>query len=77
MGGGEGLASQVCYPVTDLVVARRDKAAFFAVKGVTDRELSLTPVTVLGKVRGLQAIPQKEGIAPFLGPQLLPVDCGW
>ena len=76
MGGGEGLVGQVCYPVTELVVTRRDKAALFSVKGVTDRELSLTPVTVLGKVRGLQSIPQKEGIAPFLGPQLCPIDCG-
>ena len=76
MGGGEILASLVCYPVTELVVTRRDEAALFSVKGVTDQELGLTPVTVLGKVRELQAIPQKEAIAPFLVPQLCPIDCG-
>ena len=37
MGGSEGLASQVCYPVTEIVVTRRDKAALFSVKGVTDQ----------------------------------------
>ena len=76
MGGGDGLASQVCYPVTELVVMRCDEATLFSFKGVTDRELGLIPVTVLGKVWGLQDIPQKEGVATFLGPQLRPVDCG-
>ena len=76
MGGFEGLASQVCYPVTELVVTRRDEAALFAVKGMTDREPSLSPVTVLEKIWGLHPIPQKEGIAPFLGLQIRPVDCG-
>ena len=68
MGGSEGLSGKVCYPVTELIVTRRDKAALFEVKGVTDRKPRLAPVAVLGKVWGLQAIPQKEGVAPFLGP---------
>ena len=68
LGGGEVRASQVCYHITELGVTRRDEAALFAVKGVTDRELSLTPVTVRGRVQGIQAIPQKERLAPFLGP---------
>ena len=76
MGGIEGLAGQVCYPVTDLVVTLRDEAALLAVKCVTDRKMRLSLVAVLGKVWGLQAIPQKEGVAPFLGPQLRPIDCG-
>ena len=76
-GGGEGFASQVCYPVTDLVITRREEAALFTVKGVTDGELWLTSVTVRGKVRGIQAIPQEEGVASFLGPHLRPIDCGW
>ena len=76
MGGGEGLSSQVCYPVTELVLTRRDEAALFTVKGVTDGKLLLTSVTVRGKVRRIQAIPQEEGVAPFLGPQLRPIDCG-
>ena len=66
--GGEGLSIQICYSVTELVVTRRDKATFFEVKGVTDRKLGLTSVTVRGKVQGLQAMPQEEGVAPFLGP---------
>ena len=76
MGGGEGFASQVCYPVTELVVTRRDKAALFSVKGMTDGKNCLTSVTVCGKVQGNQAIPQEEGVAPFLGPQLYPIDYG-
>ena len=76
MGGGEGFASQACYPITDLIVTRRDEAALFTVKGVNDGIFSLTSVTVCGKVRGLQAIPQEEGVAPFLGPQIRHIDCG-
>ena len=75
MGGGEGFAIQVCYPVTEIVVMRCDKAALFTVKGVTNGKLCLTSVTVRGKVRGIQAIPQEEGVAPFLAPQLRPIDC--
>ena len=48
VGGGEGLASQICYPVTELVVTRHDEATLFAVKGVTDQELGLTPVALRG-----------------------------
>ena len=32
----EGLAGQVFYPVTELIVTRHDKAAIFTVNGVTD-----------------------------------------
>ena len=76
MGGGKGLAIQVCYTVTEIVVTRRDEAALFSVKGVTDGKLCLTSVTIRGKVRGIQAIIQEEGVAPFLGPQIRPIDCG-
>ena len=58
-------------------MTRCDEAALFAVKGVTDQEPILTHVTILGKVRGLQATLQKEGIAPFMHPQLCSVDCRW
>ena len=68
MGVSEGLAGQVCYPVKELVVTRRDKYTLFAVKGMTDQKPRLVPVTILGKAWGLQAIPQKEGVAPFLVP---------
>ena len=72
----EGLAGQVSYPVTDLVVMRCDKASLFTVKGVTDGKPRLAPVVILRKVWGLQPIPQEEGVTPFLAPQLRPVDCG-
>ena len=57
-------------------MTRRDVSTLFTVKGVTDGKLCLSSVIVRGKVRGLQAIPQEEGVAPFLGPQLRPIDCG-
>ena len=60
----------------ELVVARYYKAELFAVKGLTDQKLGLTSVTVRGKVWGIQAIPQEEDVAPFLGPQLCPIYCG-
>ena len=53
MGGGEGFACQVCYPVTEHVVMRRDVAALFAVKGVTDGELGLAATAVCWDVQGL------------------------
>ena len=76
MRWSEGLAGQVCYHVTELVVTRRDKAALFTVKGVTDGKPRLAPVTILRKFWGLHTIPQEEGVTPFLPPQLRPVDCG-
>ena len=48
VGGGGIFASQVCYPVTELVVTRRDKAALFTVKGLTDWILCLSSITVRG-----------------------------
>ena len=76
MGLGEGFACQVCYPDTEIVVTRRGEAALFAVKGVTDVELGLTAIAVCWEVRGIDAIPQEEGVAQFLCPQLRPIDCG-
>ena len=66
MGGCEGFACQVCYPVTELIVTRRDEAALFPVKGVTDGELGLSAIAVCWEVRGLEDILQKEDLAPFL-----------
>ena len=76
MGGGEGFSSQICYPVTELVVMRRDEAALFSVKGVIDRELGLEAVAVCWEVRGLEAITQEEGVTPFLCPELCTIDSG-
>ena len=76
MGGGEGFACQVCCPVTELVVNRRDKTALFAVKGVTDEELGLSAIVVCWEVRGIDVIPQEEGVAPFLCSHIRPIDCG-
>ena len=72
----EGLAGQVCYPVTELIVTRRDEAALFTVKGVTDGEFGVASITMQWEVRGLQPIPQEEGVTPLLGPQLCAIHCG-
>ena len=50
MGGGEVFACQVCVPVTELIVTRREKDAPLTGKGVADRELGVLAVTVCGKV---------------------------
>ena len=50
---GEGFSSQVCYPVTELVVTRRDKVDLFSVKGVTDAELGLADIAVCWEVWGI------------------------
>ena len=56
----EGVSGQVCYPVTELIVMRRDEAALFTIKGVTDEEFCVEAITVRWEVRGLQPIPQEE-----------------
>ena len=61
----EGLAGQVCYPVTELVVTRRDEAALFTVKGMTDGKPRLAPVAILRKVWGLQPISPLTPGPPF------------
>ena len=53
MRWSEGLARQVFYPVTELVVTHRDEAALFTVKGVTDGKPRITPVAILRKVWGI------------------------
>ena len=50
MRWSEGLAVQVYYPVTELVVTRRDEATLFTVKGVTDGKPRFAPVAILRKV---------------------------
>ena len=55
---------------------RRDEAALFTVKGVTYCEPRLTPIAMRWEVWEIQPIPQEEGVTPFLGPQLCPIDCG-
>ena len=64
--GGEGFACQVSYPVTELIVTRRDEADLFTVKGVTDQELGLAAVAVCREVWGIYSIPKEEGLTPFL-----------
>ena len=72
----EGLAREVCYPVTELIVTRRDEAALFTVKGVTDEEFGVAAITVRWEVRGIQPIPQEEGVTPLLAPHLRAIHCG-
>ena len=54
----ESLAGQVCYPVSELIVTRRDEAAPFTVKGVTDGEFGVASISMGWEVRGIQLIPQ-------------------
>ena len=72
----EGLAGQVCYPVMELIMTRRDEAALFTVRGVTDGKFGVAAIKVRWEVQGLQPIPQEEGVTPLLGPQLRAIHCG-
>ena len=53
---GESVSGQVCNPVTELFVARRDKAAPIAVKGMADGESGVEDVAVMREFWGLEAI---------------------
>ena len=53
MRGSEGFSGQVCDPVPELIMTRRDKAAPLAVKGVADCKFGIAAVTVFGKVWGI------------------------
>ena len=52
-------ASQVHFPVTELIVTRRDKAVPLAVYGMEKGEGSITYVVEFREVRGLWAIFQE------------------
>ena len=73
----EGLSGQVFYTVTELIVTHRDEAAHFTVKGVTDGKFGVAAITARWEVRGIQPIPQEEGVPTLLGPQLRAIHCGW
>ena len=47
MIGGESFSLQIRYPVTYLVVTRRDKSAPITVKGMIDREGVFASVAIL------------------------------
>ena len=51
--GGEGFPGQICDPVLEIVMTRRDKAAPLAIEGVTNGEFGVVAVTVLWEVWGL------------------------
>ena len=72
---GEIPARQIRDPVTDIIVARRDKATPIAVKGVSYGKPGIAAVAVFGEVWGLEAIAQEGGILPFLRSQLRPIYC--
>ena len=61
MGESEGLASKVCYPVTELVVTRHDKAAIFAVK-VTIKNRAWHPSQYLGRSGGSRPHHRKRAL---------------
>ena len=50
--GGEIFAGQICDPVPELVMTRRNDAFPLAIKGVIDGEFGVAAVTVIGEVWG-------------------------
>ena len=46
--GVESFAGQICDPVPELVMTRRDESAPLAIKGVTNGEFGVASVTVIG-----------------------------
>ena len=73
--GGEFLARQICDPVTELIVTRRDKATPLSIKGVAYGDWGSAAVAVFREVWGIKAIAQEGGIFPFLRSQLHPIYC--
>ena len=72
MREGKSFSGQVRDPVTELVVTRRDKAAWISVKSTTDEKIGFAAVEVMTEVWGIYAIYQEEGISPFLHTQSVP-----
>ena len=68
MRWSEGLAGQVCYPITELIVTRRDEAALFTVMGVTDGKPRLTPLVMGREVWGAPAQTSGRGRHTTPGP---------
>ena len=50
MRGSEGFSGQVCDPVPELIMTRRDKAALFVFKGVANSNFGVATITVSGEV---------------------------
>ena len=53
VSGGEGFARQVCDPVPELVMTRRNEAVPLAIKGMTLGEFGVAAVTVIWEVWGI------------------------
>ena len=53
MRRSEGFSGQVCDPVPELVMTRRDKSAPLEIKGVENGKFGVASVTVFGEVSGL------------------------
>ena len=53
MRGGEIFSGQVCNPLTDLIVTRRDKAALLTVEGLAYSKGGVAAVTLTGEVWGI------------------------
>ena len=53
MRGSEGFAGQVCDPVPELIMTRRDEAAPLSVEGVENCKFGVAAVAVFGKVWGI------------------------
>ena len=51
--GGEVFDGQVCDPIPEIVMIRRDESAPLAIEGVTNGEFGVASVTVIGEVWGI------------------------
>ena len=50
MRGGVGFVGQVCDPVLELIMTRREKASPIAVKVMANFKFGVTDITVFGEV---------------------------
>ena len=50
MREGEGFAYQVCHPVLELVMTRRDEAAPISIEGITKGEFGVAAFKVIREV---------------------------
>ena len=51
--GGEGFAVQVCDPVPEIIMTRRDEAAPIEIEGMTNSGFGVAAVKVIGEIWGL------------------------
>ena len=68
MCGGEGLYYKIREPITELVVKRRDKDSLLSFKGVADVKYRAAYISMVRKVRWIDAVAEEEVITSLLRP---------